>query len=135
MGADDNSTAFAALDRMIETCRSMPGMAKREAPAVASILRNTIAQSVASGTSPEGQAWAPTKSGNAPLQGAMGAVSVQVVSDGVDAIVTGHHVFHQNGTSRLPARPIIPQSMPGVLAEETKRLFKERWEAHMGGGK
>ena len=131
MGADDNSAAFATLDRMIEACRSMPGMVKREAPAVASLLRNVIAQSVSAGRSPEGQAWAPTKSGNAPLQGAMGAVSVQVVSDGVDAIVTGYHVFHQRGTSRLPARPFIPETMPGALAEATRQLFKERWEASM----
>lgn len=226
MGADNNAVAFAELDKMIEACRSMPGMAQREAPRVAEMLRGVIAQSVAAGTSPEGQAWKPTQKGNLPLRGAMGAVTVTASGDGVDAILTGHYIFHQRGTKSksanraakkagvarkaakaaarvarhtskraeraaakaesaptakrkatwskkaaeaaaeakpaavkakgsaihsaaatsaataqagiggLPARPIIPQSMPMALAEATRELFKKRWEEHMSmGGK
>jgi hypothetical protein len=226
MAADDNGAAFAALDEMIEACRSMPGTAQREAPRVAAALQSVIANSVASGTSPEGVAWKPTQKGNMPLRGAMSDVSVSVDGDGVTATLTGHHVFHQRGTKSkaanraarkagaarkaakgaakearklnrqasraaekaanapterrrktwakkaadaaapakaasskakgagyaaavatsaaqaqagvggLPARPIIPESMPMTLTEATRELFKKRWEEHMsvGGG-
>lgn len=224
MAADDNAAGFAALDAMIEACRSVPGMAQREAPRVAAMLNDVIAQSVAAGTTPEGVPWKPTKNGNAPLRGAMSAVTVQADGDGVTATLTGHHVFHQRGTKSadanrqakraggarkearaaakvarqltrreqranakaasaptkrrketwtkkaaeaaapakaarslaagkemvasaassaakaqgsvggLPARPIIPESMPMALTEATRAFFKEKWEKAMGVG-
>ena len=76
MAADDNAAGFAALDEMIAACRSIPGMARREAPRVAEILQEIIAQAVAESRTPEGEPWRPTKKGTAPLRGAMSAVTV-----------------------------------------------------------
>jgi hypothetical protein len=226
MAANNNAAAFAELDKMIEACRSMPGMAKRYAFEVAGLLEDVVAQAVAEGRSPEGAPWKPTVAGNTPLRGAMSAVSVAVDGDGVTATLSGHHVFHQRGTKSqaankasraagaarrmarsaakearraakqvsaaekslarqiekrgkatkaateradfarsaskrmaarssaesahaakmtsaasasagvggLPARPIIPQSMPMTLTEATRELFAKRWEEHMAGG-
>lgn len=224
MAAGDNAAGFAALDEMIAACRSVPGMAKREAPRVAAMLNSVVAQSVAAGTTPEGVPWKLTKKGKVPLRGAMDAVTVEVDGDGVTATLTGHHVFHQRGTKSaaanrqakragaarkeakaasnearqltrrekranekaasaptkrrrenwakkaaavaapakaarllsagkamvasaatsaakaqgsvggLPARPIIPESMPMALTEATREFFKEKWETAMGVG-
>lgn len=38
----------------------------------------------------------------------------------------------QSGVGGLPARPIIPESMPMALTEATRAFFKERWEKAMG---
>jgi 23S rRNA maturation mini-RNase III len=224
MEANDNAAGLAALDEMIAACRSIPGMARREAPRVAELLQETIAQAVAESRTPEGEPWRPTKKGTAPLRGAMSAVTVAPDGDGVTATLTGHHVFHQRGTKSaaanrqakragaarreakaaakvarqltrreqranakaasaptkrrketwakkaaeaaapakaarslargkemvasaassaakaqgavggLPARHIIPESMPMTLTEATREFFKEKWEKAMGVG-
>ena len=97
--SDDNGAAFAELDRMILVCRSLDAtMLEQATPAVAEQLRTVVAESVAAGRSPEGEAWKPTKAGNMPLRGAMAAVTVMPDSTGVTVTLEGYHVFHQRGT-------------------------------------
>lgn len=40
----------------------------------------------------------------------------------------------QSGVGGLPARPIIPESMPMTLTEAAREFFKARWEKAMGVG-
>ena len=97
--SDDNGAAFAELDRMIRVCRSLDAtMVEQATPAVAEQLRTVVAECVAAGRSPEGEAWKPTKAGTPALRGAMEAVDVKPDSTGVTATLEGYHVFHQRGT-------------------------------------
>lgn len=69
----------------------------------------------ASGHDPDGGAWAPLKSGGGtPLvaTGALAADARPVLTSRGLAIRTSlpYAGFHQNGTSRMPARPFAPTS-------------------------
>lgn len=95
--ADSNASGFAALDDMIARCQSLEDMPRETAPKVAAILREIIAQAIAAGTTPEGEAWKPTVDGHLPLQGAMSAITVEAVGTTVVATLSGHYIFHHMG--------------------------------------
>lgn len=66
--------------------------------------------------SADGVAWKPTRAGTPALRGAMSALSFSSRGNTAFVHLTGHEVFHQYGTARLPARPILPSgSLRGPL--------------------
>jgi len=124
-----NSAAFAELDRMIEACRSMALIPREAAPLIGAKLEQLLAASNSAGTSPEGAAWAATKAGNLPLRGAMGAIKVDVITTRIIVTLTGHYVFHQRGTTRTPARPMIPAMLDAKMAGAIREIYRKRFEA------
>lgn len=100
----------------------MPDMVDAAAPEIATVLESAIHESIAGGKSLDGQAWAPTKDGRQPLQNAASAVTVSVMGRTILIQLTGYHVFHQFGTSRLPRRPIIPMGgLPDRLGNAIRK--------------
>lgn len=114
------------LDGLIANLRSFDAVgvdiATDALPAVLAAARATAA----AGTTPDGQAWAPTKAGgNAPLPNAASAITA-VVSGTTKAVITlvlkGVYVFHQRSKSKgkkgLPRREILPVgALPAAIAD------------------
>ncbi len=115
----------SAFDGLIATLRAFDAVgadiATDALPAVLAAARATAA----AGTTPEGEAWAPTKADGKPaLPNAAGAISA-VVSGMTKAVITlvlkGVYVFHQRSKSKgkkgLPRREILPMvDVPEAIA-------------------
>lgn len=122
------------LFRMAESARALRGLGKRAAESARAPLEEAARASAAAGTTPEGQAWKPTKAGNPPLARAAAAITVRVVGAVLQVIVRGHHFFHQQGLGRSPQRQIIPSagdSLPASYAAALKGAAVEEFRKAM----
>jgi hypothetical protein len=103
------------IRRTLEKLARVPAAAS---PILAKKLQARIDAQFANGTDSYGKAWAPTKKGNHPPLTETGALrgSAQVKplpGAGVSIEVSDFKApFHQGGTSRMPARPILPTAGP-----------------------
>jgi hypothetical protein len=103
-------------------------------------LEKAARASAAAGGTPEGQAWKPTRSGDAPLKNAAGAITA-IVSGTNEAVITlvlrGHHVFHHYGSKarKLPKREIFPKAdeFPKAWREVIAKAARERVQKTMRG--
>ena len=132
-----NTTGHAELDSMIDALRTLgAAMTDDAAPHVAEALRTELAQSVAAGTTPEGQAWEPRRSDErAPLQNAMNAVGVAAVRSKIFVRLSGVEARHHRGRVKGGTpRQIIPVGkLPDSWARAIKRTLDERFAAWKAG--
>lgn len=123
----------------IRKLASVPSQASKDA---AVGIANLIENQFDTGTDPYGNAWAPLKKGGAshltenhPLRD---SIEVKPMSGGGVSVTIGEEYgyYHQTGTSRMPARPILPvRTMPEAwrtaISDACDAAF-ERTAASMG---
>lgn len=132
----DNAPGFAAIDDMIRRVRALPAAFEEQAPEIAVLAKSETDRAIAESRSLDGIAWAPTKEGTKPLANAAKAVRTYVAGRFVIIELTGYEVFHNYGTSRVPARPILPSrdGMPLKLGEAIRKGIVTKWSKQMHGG-
>ena len=111
-----------------------PDVARRASPLVEQALK----ASAAAGTTPEGQAWAPKKTGGRAMPNAAKAIAVKAFPTVVRVVLTGVEVFGHYGKGAMQvARKIIPDTgaMPKVVAEALKRASDEAFAKFFGGAR
>lgn len=121
----------AALDRMIASARyAAEGFTRDGMQAAAAKVGEAIRATASAGVSPDGEAWAPTKTGDRAMKGAAGHVSVSISGTVVVIKLEGPDVFHHFGVRGAPARPVIPRgSMPARLGDAVRLGFVEVWKS------
>lgn len=128
MSGAEAMTAFAAKLRNLR--RLAVEGAREAAPALEAAVRETAA----AGTTPDGAAWKPTKTGARPLANAPSAVSARAVGPVVEVIVRGHHFLHHTGRARgKVVRQILPTRLTPALAAVVRRAVTRVFERLMGG--
>jgi hypothetical protein len=119
----------AELEQMIERIRAVPGIARRAAPDAAEAVREALARTVAAGTTPEGEAWAPRLAdGGQPLVGAEQALRVAPVGTRIIVRLLGHIARHSFGRV-LPEKGITPAigtAIRKVVTEHFRRAVEGR---------
>lgn len=105
---DSYGAGLETLDEWIGRLRSMPEMVNASAQQLVPVVRADIDRAIAEGRSVDGRKWLPKKDGGRALVNAAKAVMVEARKNVILITLTGPEVFHQFGTKRIPARPIIP---------------------------
>lgn len=117
-----NPEAIAKLEawrrNLLEGAKVLPNIAQGLVP----VLEQGVTDAVKGQRSMDGSAWLKTKAGTPALKNAASAITVTAGKRSVDLVMTGHHVIHQVGTSRLPRRPVFPSA---VLDDKLGRLIRE----------
>jgi hypothetical protein len=123
----------AALEAMIDKLRGLRELTKEAAKECAPLVEAAANASADAGTTPNGQAWKPTKKGDRPLQNASKAVSARTLGTVVQIRIDGVEALHHSGTKKLPRRQIIPtagDSLPdnikAALVEGCTVAFKRK---------
>lgn len=126
---------LAAIDDMIRRLRGLPRAFEEAAPELASMAKRATDRAIAEGHSLDGKPWLPTKAGNKPLANAAKAVRAYVNGSFIIIELSGYEVFHNYGTHRVPARPILPSvdGMPLSLGIAIRKGIVKGWTAKMGG--
>lgn len=129
--------AEADLTRFADRLRGLADLAPAIAVTAAPLLEEAARATANAGSDPEGKAWKPRKAGGTALPGAAGAISASATSKGVVTIVLrGVYVLHHFGTSRVPARPILPtlgEDLPAPMAAALKKAASVAVARAMGG--
>lgn len=120
---DTYGSGQATVQEWANRLRSFAGnagttMAQRMVP----VLQGQLAAAAADNRSVSGKTWKPTKAGNKPLAGVMGAVTVKAIGTIVLITLTGYHVFHEFGARGTPARPLLPH---GGLPDRIGNLIRK----------
>jgi hypothetical protein len=137
-GVVSNRGDFAALDRMIASCRAVEQLPREAAPIVAQNVEAALRATAAAGQAPDGTPWERTKKDGAlALKGAAAAIAGKALGTVVLITLTGHYVFHHFGAQGKPRRQVIPQgSMPAKLGNAVRLGFVQPWrELVKGKGK
>jgi hypothetical protein len=136
----------SVLDRLITQLEGFDkvgvAIAKDALPGVERVVRATAD----AGTTPDGQAWAPKKSGGKALANASSAISVVVsgLTHAVITLVLRHpYVFHQRSQNRsvkkgLPRRAILPEAhkdLPSAIVDEVHAAAVRIVGRKMGGAR
>jgi hypothetical protein len=132
----NNSAGFAALDAHIARLRALGSdFVRKSAPAIATAAEAETKTQLASGQSPSGKAWQPTKEGRRPLPNAGRTLTVRAIGTVILWKVTGHEALHNEGRAKgKVTRRMLPTgrlSAPVVAA--IKRVLGERFGEIMGG--
>ena len=96
----------------------------------APLVERELKSTASAGVTPEGDTWAPTKSGKAPLQHAAAYVKCMATGAALRLVVTGHYVFHHRGVGKTtPRRPLLPDGdiPPGIakaIQTGAERVFR-----------
>lgn len=130
---------MATLESMAEDLRRLgdgfvPETSRRASPLVEAALR----ASAAAGTTPEGQAWAPKKSGGRAMPRAAQAVTAKPLPTVVRVILTGVEVFHHFGRGIAEVRRrIIPDTgtIPDIVAKALERAADAAFDRLVRGGR
>lgn len=114
----------AQLDAMIAALRRIPEMARAVAPEAAEAVGKELKTTAAAGRAPDGSTWQQRKDGGQPLANAAAAIRTRALDTVILITLEGHHVWHHNGTSRVPQRQIIPHDeVPDGVADAIKSSF------------
>ena len=109
-------------------------MAIAVAPAVVDVLDRELTAQIARGESPDGEKWQPTQKGNAPLQGAAGALKVAAAGSMVTARLTGPEALHSRGYVRGGiTRQIMITQLTSRLSDAIRAAANKAFEAVMTG--
>lgn len=97
------------LERMAREVGAMQSsLLRRTAREGAFEFRRLLQQTLAARRTPEGTPWAPRRDGK-PLADMTGAVRVTSTEDTITSRTVGKDAaYHHAGTSRMPARPMVP---------------------------
>lgn len=97
---------------------ALSAIAKEAAPLVQEAARKTAA----AGTTPDGEAWTPTKDGRKPLENAADHITARASGPTLRIYLNGPDVFHHFGTGRVPRRQIIPEGkIPPAIGSAMQR--------------
>jgi hypothetical protein len=130
---------YAELDAMIAKVKKVGVLPELVAERAAVAVQAELRRSAASGKSPDGTPWAPTKEGKRALLNAPGAIEVKPSGTLITARLVGTETGSQKvqaiqhyGTKRIPARPMlpvagggIPQGVSKVIAQIATETFLE----------
>ncbi|MBA3841102.1 MAG: hypothetical protein H0X39_00505 [Actinobacteria bacterium] len=121
---------------MIDRIRRLGYLAETAAPDVADAVRASLQKSIASGTDPDGKAWAPRKGGGTALQYAAKAVAVAPIGTRVFVRLSGVEARHHLGLARGGVvRRIIPvDRIPRAMAEDCIKAIADHFHFVMAGG-
>jgi hypothetical protein len=122
MSAHDALAAFIAKMDALQEANAR--VAEAAAPAVLAAARVTAT----AGTTPEGEKWAPLRSGGKPLDGAAAAIKVESKGTVVTLRISTPFAFHQHGGSsgkfHSPKRKIIPDQKDPIPAKIKEAIVK-----------
>lgn len=135
-----------ALHSYARTLRRLASVPSRMAGPAADRISDLLDEQFAAQSDPYGNAWEPhaeatvARWGEHPvleLTGALrGSVDVQPMG-GAGIAITLDDVaqFHQTGTSRMPARPVLPYAgLPAAWDDALSQAAAETFERTLGGG-
>lgn len=134
----DNSAGFAALDAQIARLRALgSGFVRKAAPAVAKAAEDETRAQLASGRSPSGKAWQPTKEGKRPFPHAGRTLTVRAVGSVILWKLTGHEALHNEGRvkGKVTRRMLPTGRLSAPVVAAIKRVLGERFNEAMGGGR
>lgn len=116
-GAKDTYGAgFARLDEWIRTLRTAGQIVPLAAQELVPVVRGEVDAAIDAQRSLDGTAWPAKKDGSRALANAPSQITVKAVGNTILVVMVGHLVFHQFGTHRMPARPVLPRGgMPDKL--------------------
>lgn len=126
---------FSKLDKLAATLRDLSHLPSQISKEVSEEITKELKKEYARGTDPYGKVWAPLKPSTLkrgrrppPLTdtGKMrdGTKAVPLPGAGVAVVVGAEYgKYHQTGTERMAARPILPdRGMPRTWREIVKRV-------------
>lgn len=122
---------LAQLDAHIARIRALPkALAYGAAPEVARAVEIELQRTIAAGTTPDGEPWTPTKTGEKPLTHAAGALAVVAVGTRVFVRLRGPEALHHKGWARSgKVRKIIPtDSIPQPMAAAITKVLAQRFD-------
>ncbi len=121
------SDAVAAVGAWAAGLEELAGLPGRLGAQAAPGIEAAAQASIAAGTKPSGEPWAPTKDGHAPLEGAGGELAVAPLENGVRLELNGPSAIHHNGTGHSPRRQVLPDDgeVPAAYAEAIDAAFVE----------
>ena len=130
---------LAQLDAMIATIGKLPDLCKLAAGDVALAIENDLHRTIAAGTTPDGEAWKPTKDGERPLTGAAKALAVVPVGTTIYVRLTGPEARHHLGRGRggvvrevIPTKQ-IPAPMATAIRAQLAKHFEQVTKGAAGG--
>lgn len=122
-----------SLDDLIRRVRAVPGLALRAAPSAAEGVDAAVNSALASGQSPDGQQWAPTKDGRRPLQNAAGnATLTRAVGATIITAVRGHYFHHNKPTRGMPRRAVVPSRLTPELEAPVRAALAAEFRKAVG---
>lgn len=124
-----------AMDAWVAKLRELRNLTRDAVPALADATRAAFAQTISSGTDPDGNAWVPRKDGGRPLANAAAALSVKALGLTIVAVISGVEAFHHHGTKKDPRRQILPtrNGLPSSIKEAYRTGLITRFSRVMGG--
>ncbi|HEX8795457.1 MAG TPA: hypothetical protein VF765_31120 [Polyangiaceae bacterium] len=131
------SGADAALSAFIQRVRGLRTLAADAAKLAAPLVEAAAKKTAAAGVTPDGIPWAPKKGGGRALVHAANALSARALGPAVVLTLKGVEVLQNFGTTRLPARQILPEGGAGVpkaFADALAKASETAFARAMGGG-
>jgi hypothetical protein len=122
---------------MIATFRGLSAIDRRAAELAAPRLEDAIQRTASAGTTPEGEAWAPTKKGGRAMANAAAHVTAKAYGSTVRVKLDTVDVFHHfgRGASEVRRRVIPdPGTRPRVVDEAVRAAMAEAFAELTGGG-
>lgn len=131
------TTGFKNMDRMMQHLERLKRLPQEAAPAVADAINGLLSEQFAGSHDPHGKAWAEHAESTIDrwgehailmLTGNLEANTRAVPGTrGVDIKSAPVGRFHQTGTRRMPARPILPyqSKLPPTWLAAIKRAVSE----------
>lgn len=110
------------IEALAELAAGAEGAADRAAARALAAYVSTYPEK---GRGPEGEAWARTQDGRAPLRNVASALRVERRKGSVALVLSGHYFFHDRGTSRTPKRQILPDGITEEIANDLVKFWKE----------
>jgi len=126
---------MADVDEMLAALMRLGAMPEAAAARAAPLVLAAARESAAAGTTPLVQAWAPTKKGGRALRNAAAHLTGEASGATIRITLTGVEVIHNYGTSRIPARQIIPATgdIPEAYADAIRKAAEKAFEEALGG--
>lgn len=126
------------LDDLAAVIRELRTLNAVSSDDVAAAIESELKTTAAAGQSPDGNPWAKTQTGSAPLQNAASQIRVKKVTTGSRTVVTasigGHYAFHHNGWANgAPAREILPSKLTPELSAAIKAAVAANFERLTNG--
>lgn len=121
------SDAAAEIQAWAAGLEQLAGVPQRLGAAAAPGVESASRATIAAGTTPSGEAWAPTVDGHQPLEGAGDELAVVPLDAGVRLELNGPSAIHHNGEGHAPRRQVIPDDgeVPPAIAEAVDAAFAE----------
>lgn len=126
------------LEDIIESLHQMGGddAEKELAEIAAREIKDALTETLSAGETPEGEPWAPTKTGKRAYKNAASKLSVAAEDTLIRVIITGPEVYGNFGTGKMPQRRMLPDAgagMPKSVEKALNRAFVKYVKRHGGG--